>query len=104
MNSKLQGRPLKKEDIVIPFVSTHYSNFDLKIISNIDNTLLNNVIDNKLKEVFDKCKVFYMLEIPKNLLLLSLLTFLKSVYYIAMNVKIPAVIYANHIHKNVQVS
>ena len=26
--AKLQGRAPKKEEIVIPFVSTHYSNFD----------------------------------------------------------------------------
>ena len=27
-NAKLQGPAPKKEEIVIPFVSTHYSNFD----------------------------------------------------------------------------
>ena len=32
-NTKLQQPAPKKEDIVIPFVSTHYSNFDLKSIS-----------------------------------------------------------------------
>ena len=32
-NAKLQGPAPKKEEIVIPFVSTHYSNFDSKSIS-----------------------------------------------------------------------
>ena len=31
-NTTLQGPAPKKEEIVIPFVSTHYSNFDSKSI------------------------------------------------------------------------
>ena len=63
--------------------------------------------DKKLKKVFDKCKVIHALKQPKNLLrLLSQpkVVFLKSMVCIAMNVKIPAAIYAHLIYKNVQVS
>ena len=67
-NAKLQGPAPKKEEIVIPFVSTHYSNFDSKSISITANSLLSNVKDSKLKKVFDKCKVIHALKQPKNLL------------------------------------
>ena len=59
-----------KKDIVIPFVSTHYENFDSKSISITANSLLSNVKDSKLKKVFDKCKVIHALKQPKNLLCL----------------------------------
>ena len=49
----------------IPFASTHYSNFDSKSISITANSLLTNVKDNKLKKVFDKCKVIHALRQPK---------------------------------------
>ena len=52
----------KKEEIVIPFVSTHYSNFDLKGISITVNSFSSNVKDNKLKKVFDKFKVIHALK------------------------------------------
>ena len=58
----------KKEEIVTPFVSTHYSNFDSKCTSITANSLLSNVKDCKLKKVFDKCKVIHTLKQPKNLL------------------------------------
>ena len=108
-NAELQGPAPKKEEIVIPFVSTHYSNFDSKSVSITANSLLSNVKDKKLKKVFDKCKVMHALKQPKNLLrLLSKpnfkIVFLKSMVCIAMNVKIPAAIYAHRICKNVQVS
>ena len=41
-NAKLQGLAPKKEEIVIPFVSTHYGNFDSKSISITANSLLSN--------------------------------------------------------------
>ena len=66
-NAKLQGPAPNKEKIVIPFVSTHYSNFDSKSISITVNSLLSNVKDKKLKKVFDKCKVIHALKKPKNL-------------------------------------
>ena len=62
LNAKLQGPAPKKEEIVIPFVST-YS----KSISITSNSLLSNMKD-KLKKVFDKCKVICALKQPKNLL------------------------------------
>ena len=61
---------LKKEGIAIPFISTHYSNFDSKSISITANSLLSNVKDSKLKKAFDKCEVIHALKQPKNLLLL----------------------------------
>ena len=67
-NAKLQGPAPKKEELVIPLVSTHYSNFDSKSISITVNSLLSNVKDNRLKKVFDKCKVIHALKQPKNLL------------------------------------
>ena len=67
-NARLQGPAPKKEEIVIPFVSTHYSNFDSKSISITANSLLSNVKDKKLKKVFDKCKVIHALKQPTNLL------------------------------------
>ena len=67
-NARLQGPAPKKEEIVIPFVSTHYSNFDWKSISITANSLLSNVKDKKLKKVSDKCKVIHALKQPKNLL------------------------------------
>ena len=67
-NAKLQGPVPKKEEIVIPVVSTYYSNFDSKIISITANSLLSNVKDKKLNKVFDKYKVIHALEQPKNLL------------------------------------
>ena len=60
---------LKKEEIVILFVLRH-TNFDSKIISITGNSLLSNVKDNTLKNVFDKCKVMYALKQPKRLLYL----------------------------------
>ena len=53
-NAKLQGPAPKKEEIAIPFVSTHYSNFNSKSICITTNSLLSNVNDSKLKKVFDK--------------------------------------------------
>ena len=70
-NAKLQEPSPKKEEIVIRFVSTHYSNFDSKSISITANSLLSNAKDNRLKKVFDKCKVIHALKQPKNLLRLS---------------------------------
>ena len=67
-NAKLQGPASTKEEITIPFVSTHYSNFDSKSISVTANSLLSNVKDNRLKKVFDKCKLILALKQPKNLL------------------------------------
>ena len=46
-NARLQGPAPKKEEIVIPFVSTHFSNFDSKSISITANSLLSNVKDKK---------------------------------------------------------
>ena len=63
--AKLQGPAPKNEEINIPFASTHYSNFDSKSISITANSLLTNVKDNKLKNVFDNCKVIHALEQPK---------------------------------------
>ena len=81
------------------FVSTHCSNFDSKSISITANSLLSNVKDNRLKKVYNKCKVIHALKQPKNLLrLFSIpnfkLLFLKSMACFAMNVTIPVVIYA----------
>ena len=42
-NTKLQGPVPKKEEMIIPFVSTHYSSFDSKSISITANSLLSNV-------------------------------------------------------------
>ena len=67
-NSKLQGLAPKKEEIVIPYVSTHYSDFDSKSISIATNSLLSNVKDNRLKKVFSKCKLTNALKQPKSLL------------------------------------
>ena len=47
-NARLQGPAPKKEEIVFPFVSTHYSNFDSKSISVTANSLLSNVKDKKV--------------------------------------------------------
>ena len=66
-NAKLQGPAPKKEEIVISFFSKH-SNFDLKSISITANSLLSNVKDNKLKKVFDKCRVIHTLKQPRKLL------------------------------------
>ena len=38
-------------------MSTHYNNFDSRSISITANSILSNVKNNKLKKVFDKCKV-----------------------------------------------
>ena len=67
-NGKLQGLAPKKEEIVIPYVSTHYSDFDSKSISIATNSLLSNVKDNRLKKVFSKCKLTNALKQPKSLL------------------------------------
>ena len=48
--SKHKGPAPKNEDIVIPCVSTHFSNFDSKSISVTANSLLSNMEDNKLKK------------------------------------------------------
>ena len=66
-NAKLQGPAPKKEEIVIPFVSKHYSDIYSKSISITANSLLSNVKDNKLKNVSDKCKVIRVLKQPKYL-------------------------------------
>ena len=68
LNTKLQGPAPKKEEVVILFVSTHYSNFDSKSIPITANSLLSNVKDNRFKKVFDKFKVIHTLKQPKNLL------------------------------------
>ena len=68
LNAKLQGPGLKKEEVVISFVSTLYSNCDSKSVSITANSLLTNVKVNKLKNVFDKCKVIHALKQLKNLL------------------------------------
>ena len=47
-NAKQEGPASKKEEIVIPSVSTHYRNFDSKSISITANPLLSNVKDKKL--------------------------------------------------------
>ena len=44
----------KKEEIIIPFVTTYYSNFNFKSISITANSLLNNKKANKLSKTFDK--------------------------------------------------
>ena len=67
-NTKLQGPAPKKEKIVIPFVSTHYSNFDSKSVSIAANSLLSHVKDNRLKKLFDKCEVIHALKQPKDLM------------------------------------
>ena len=54
-NAKLQGPAPKKEERVIPFVSTH-SNFDSKSISITANSLLSNVKDNRLKKCLTNLK------------------------------------------------
>ena len=58
----------KTVEIVIPFVSTHYSNFDSKNITIVAYSLLSNMKDNTLRKAFDKCKVIHALKQPKNLL------------------------------------
>ena len=70
-------------------------------------SLWSDVKDNKLKKVFEKYKVIHTLKQPE--ILLSMLTILKvqnrnRMVCIAVNKKIPAVIYVHHICKNVQVS
>ena len=60
-NAKLQERAPVKEEIVILFVSTYYSNFNSKSISITANSLLSNVKGDRLKKVFDKCKVMHAL-------------------------------------------
>ena len=58
----MQGpAPKKKKEIVIPFLSTNYSNLDLKSIAITASSLLNDVKDNKLKKVFDKYKLIHAL-------------------------------------------
>ena len=108
-NAKLQGPAPNKEKIVIPFVSTHYINFDSKSISITVNSLLSNVKDKKLKKVFDKCKVIHALKKPKNLS--HLLSKQKVQNCISKKYglyryecKIAAAIYAYRIYKNAQVS
>ena len=66
-NVKLQGLAPKKEEIIIPFVSIHYSNFDSKSVSIRAYSLLSKVKDDKLEKVFDKCKVIHALKQPRNL-------------------------------------
>ena len=67
-NAKLQDPEPKKEDILISLVWTRYSNLDLKIIFSIAGSFLNSVKDNKLKKVYDKCKVMHASENSKFLL------------------------------------
>ena len=69
-NAKLQGPVPKTVEIVIPFVSTLYSNFDSKSITITVHSLVSNAKDNRLEKVFDKCKVMHALKQPKNLLCL----------------------------------
>ena len=88
----------KKEEMAIPFVSTHYKNFDSKSISIPANSLLLNVKDSKLKKVFDKCQVIYALKQTKKYCVCWVnqkfkIVSLKSMVYIAMNVKIPAALF-----------
>ena len=60
---RLNCRDLQlKKEIIIPFVSTHYSNFGSKSISIKTNSLLSNVKDNKLKNAFNKYKVMHALK------------------------------------------
>ena len=66
-NAKLKGPAPKNKEIGIPFVSTHYSNFNSKSISITANSLLSNVKDNKLKKLFDKNKIKHTLKQSKNL-------------------------------------
>ena len=70
LNTKLQGRAPKKDEILIPFVSNHNSNFDSESISITTNLLLTNVKNSKWKKVFHRCKVIHASKQPKNLLLL----------------------------------
>ena len=69
-NAKLQGPVPKTVEIVIPFVSTLYSNFDSKSITITVHSLVSNARDKRLGKVFDKCKVMHALKQPKNLLCL----------------------------------
>ena len=48
-NAKMQRPAPKKEDILIPFVSAHYSSFDSESIFITANSLLSNVKDKKLR-------------------------------------------------------
>ena len=81
-------------------------------ISITADSLLSNVEDNKFKKVFDKCKVIHALKQPKHLLhLLSKPKVQNCISekcgfynFLAINVRIPVVIYAHRIYKNVQVS
>ena len=54
---------LRKEEMLILFVSTHYCNFDSKGISITANSLLSNVKNNKLKKVFGKFKVIHAVKL-----------------------------------------
>ena len=65
--SELQG-PAPKKEILISFLSTHYSNFDSTSISATANWLLRNTKYKKLKKVYDKCKLIHALKKPKKLL------------------------------------
>ena len=66
-NPNCKDLHLKKEEINIPFVSTH-SNFDSKSIFITANSPLSNLKDNRMKKVFAKCKVIHALKQAKNLL------------------------------------
>ena len=76
------------------------------LISITANLLLSNVKDNKLKKVFDKCKAIHA--VKEDLIVFVnqkfKIVFLKIMVCIVMNVKIPSVIYAHLIYKNIQLS
>ena len=94
LSAKLQGSAPRKEDVVILFASTHYTNFDPKIVSLL----------NKLKKVFNNCEAMHTLKQSKNSLSLFKILFLKSIVDIAMSVKIFAGIYARLLYKNLKIS
>ena len=55
-NAKLQGPASKNEEIVIPFVSAHCSNFDLKRTLITAISLVSNIKDKKLKKYLTNVK------------------------------------------------
>ena len=69
-NAKLQGPAPKPRDFqeVIPLVSTYYSNYDSKHITETANSLLKNCKSEHLRNVFGDCKVILSLKQPPNLL------------------------------------
>ena len=63
----LNCRDLHLKKKIYLFRLYQHRNFDLKSISITANLLLSSVKDNKLKNVFDKCKVIHSLKQPKSL-------------------------------------